>query len=199
MAAVTSAVVGAGATIYSAEQGRRAARDQQRSQERAIESNIEARDQVRDDLQFAREIGESAAPELQRRLTDPTTRQDIVNNDLFQALFDNAQRAIGAHSGTTGKVGDLTRDLTNASLGIGFDIYNADTNRLFDAVSLGTNAAAQQGTATLGTAANNATAFTNIGDSKAAGRVAQTNAITGGIQDLLTNPAITGISRQAVQ
>ena len=191
MAAITTAVVAAGATVYSANKQSRASKDAARAQteasEKAIASNEAALEQSRADLNPFKEAGEQALTTYQDRLTNPTTKADIVNNDLYQALFSNSNNAISSNQAARGKLGsgDTLADLTNSSLSIGSNIYNQETDRLYNLAALGSNAAAGQATSTMQNAANNSQLQTGIGNAQAAGIVGSANATTDGVNNLV--------------
>jgi len=183
MAAVTTAVIGTGATLYGAKKQSDAIKDGAAAQERAgnaaIDANKEALEIARQDLQPFRDIGgEALNPLLDRvlnnngdtiadnqarngtRILTGATRQlgdqlnsdnsysidNVVNNPLFKTLLKEGTENVAASNAARGRLGsgDTLKDLTNASLSIGADLYgreldqrNIDTNNLFTAVGVG--------------------------------------------------------------
>lgn len=196
MAAVTAGVVTAGAAVHSARESKKAASEQKRAGRAAIRSQEESEATAREDLRPFSEFGSGLIPQLESRLSDPTTIEDITSDPLFDALFGESTRAITANKAARGKLGsgETLKDLTTASLGIGSNIHNQRTRDLFNAIALGQNAAARQATGTLQTGARVGDLQTQIGNVSAAGRVGSANAITQGINtgiglfDLLNSP-----------
>lgn len=183
------AAIGAsiGGGIDSSRAARSASRTQSRSADAAIREEREAREQSVELRRPFFELGTNLVPELENRLINPTTRADIVNNDLFQSLFGNAVRTIRANNagGKGIDSGQTLTDLTNASLGIGSQIRQNDINNLFNAVNIGSNAAAGTGNTITNTAANVGNLLTQRGNVLAAGRIGRTNAINDGINNLI--------------
>lgn len=179
--------------------------------DKAIAAAERSRDIARSDLQPFRQFGQDVTGTLSERLNrpesvfqsaDPST---IASDPLFNALFGEAERAITARNAAAGKLGsgDTLRDLTNASMAIGSDIFNQNENRrardfainegvsnqrtqeLFNALIQGQNAAAGQGTASLQTGRGISDLLTQIGNVQAAGAIGQANARTGGIENII--------------
>lgn len=191
MAFYTTAAITAAGTIYTAKKqsdaAKGAARVQSESADRAMDSNERM---LQQSLEFRQPFVDASLPAtnaLSERLTNPATRADIVNDDLYKSLFGNATRQITAANAARGKLqsGDTLNDLTTASLGLGSNIYNQRTNDLYNLAALGSNAAAGQATNTMITAGNQANLLTGQGNVLAAGRIGSANAITSGVNDLL--------------
>lgn len=177
----------------------------------AIQLQRETTEQARQDLQPFREFGQRQIyglqgafnqPIAQFQFDDPST---IADDPLFNTLFGEAERAITARNAAAGKLnsGDTLKDLTNASMAIGADIFNQNQNRklqqfgvnqgavdnrvnqLFNALIQGQNAAAGQGTATLQSGNNMADLLTQIGNVQGSGAIGQANARVGGINNIV--------------
>jgi hypothetical protein len=86
--------------------------------------------------------------------------------------------------GAGGTLKDLTQFNTDLTSTIVPQLQNQRFNQLFNASSLGANAASQQGTNALNTASNIGNLLTAQGASAAQGAINQGNALAGGIQNL---------------
>jgi hypothetical protein len=189
VAAIGGGIAG---SIFGAKESADAAESASRTQARAADAAInEARDAREQSVELRKpftEFGTNLVPELKNRLTNPTTRSDIVNNDLYQSLFGNAVRTIRA-SNAGGKgvdSGQTLTDLTNASLGIGSQIHQQDINNLFQAVNLGSNSASGAGNTITNSAANVGNLLTQQGNVLAAGRIGKANATNDGVNNLIS-------------
>jgi hypothetical protein len=165
-----------------------AAKIQARSGREALDSNERMLERSIGIRQPFIDLGSDLAPTLQNRLTNPTTRSDIVNNDLFQSLFNNATRTINAKNAAGKGIdsGQNYTDLINASLGIGNQLYQQDTNNLLNAVSLGSNAASGAANNVSNTAAQNSNLITGIGNVLGGGKVGAANAYGQGLNNLIS-------------
>lgn len=147
--------------------------------DQAIDKIGSARDEAVGLFKPYSELGDNAASRLNNQLTNPTTRANIVDNDLFQSLFGNAKRAILSNA-ATGKglnSGQTLQDLTNASLGIGSQIYQQDVNNLFNASNMGFNAAANKGNTIMGSTGSIVDLLTQKANAVAAGKIGRANNI----------------------
>jgi hypothetical protein len=147
----------------------------------------------------------------QQNLTDPANQmQFIKDNPFYKLLADDAQSRLLKNQAARGKVGSggTAEALQNSLLLLGSDLINNQFNQQNMAISntmgittLGQNAAAGQGTATMNTANNIGDLTTQQGNVNAAGQVGAANATAQGINSAID--AATGIyalapNRQAV-
>ena len=120
---------------------------------------------------------------------------NIMQNPLLQSIQDEAaRRAISATAATgrTGAVpGQIARALAGPALNLalqqqqtGIQQRQQNISNLFNLLGLGANVAAGQGTAGMQTAQGVAQALQTGGAAQAAGRLGQTQAITGGLGSL---------------
>ena len=144
-----------------------------------IAASREALDLLRGDLSPFAQFGAQFLPTLTDRLNNPDTIAGIKEDPLYQALFQNATDSITANQAARGKLGsgETLSALTNASLGIGSQIYNQRNNDLFNAISLGQNSAAQTGFGGAGI-------LQDIGNASAAGGIGAANAYGQGAQNV---------------
>jgi len=213
--------VGAGASMLAANKTSKAAKSaaatQSASADRAMGIQETARQEVRSDLAPFRQAGEGQLPALQslvgnqQNLTDPANQmQFIKDNPFYKLLADDAQSRLLKNQAARGKVGSggTAEALQNSLLLLGSDLINNQFNQQNMAISntmgittLGQNAAAGQGTATMNTANNIGDLTTQQGNVNAAGQVGAANATAQGINSAID--AATGIyalapNRQAV-
>lgn len=164
MAAVTGAVlggVGLGASIYTGERARSAARRSEQAQLGAAKDAREATaaqfEQIRGDLGPYRAAGEAGVPLLTEFNTNPQAQYDFLqNNPIFQASLNTRDRAsvgLAARQGRIG-TGDFSAQLQENYLMSAMPLLQQREQQLLNLAQIGGNAAAQTGQA--GLAATNA-------------------------------------------
>lgn len=193
MAVVTTAVVGAGAAVYSANKQSKAAKSAANTQAASADTGIAVQERAdlraRQDLQPFRDAGANALGDLNSLLLNPEAQNDFVaNNPFFKSLADDSQRRIFGNAASRGKLGSggTASALQDRLLQLGTGLVDNQTNKLFNLSSLGSNAAARQATNTLGTANGVSNLFTQQGNALAAGQVGSANAKADGLNNLLT-------------
>lgn len=131
----------------------RAAKAQEASANQSIGFQRDALKQIRGDLQPFREAGGAALDPLTELVTNPQAQANfLTNNPIFNAISKETSRSLMANRAARGKLGSggTAAELQNRLLAQGDNLINNQTNRLFNLSSLGSNAAARQGTATQG-------------------------------------------------
>lgn len=184
MAAVTAGAAAAvGGAVIGANASKDAARSQANSAASAQASNDAALAQSRADRQPFADLGTSAINPLSDLLNNS---EPVTENSTFQSIFGNATRSANASNVSRGKLhsGDTLTDLVKNSAGVAQSVQDSEFNRLFNTVSLGSNAAAGQATSTLNNAANNSALITGAANATAAGTIGQANAINNGLSGL---------------
>ena len=136
------------------------------------------------------DIGLGAGESLQNILADPFAGLEEINpivDFLRTEGFEQIQESAAARGrlGAGGTLKDLTQFNTDIASTVAPQLQNQRFNQLFNVLGLGQNAAAGQGTAALSTSSNISNLLGNKGAAQAAGKIGQTNAITGGIQNVL--------------
>tara|TARA_R110000822_G_scaffold185142_1_gene324359 strand:+ start:437 stop:1171 length:735 start_codon:yes stop_codon:yes gene_type:complete len=203
-AATTAATIGT--SLYTANKASKAAKNAAKTQvdsaDRAIQSQEDALRQTRQDLAPYRDAGEAQLDPLgnlvdyqQNLATDPNAQRSYVQeNPFFKMLADDAQKRIFNNQAARGKVGsgETAQALQNSIMLLGNDLVNNNlnqTNSVFsnrlNIASMGGNAAARTGNATLGTANNISNLQTDKGNVNAAGIIGVNNARTDGINNLI--------------
>ena len=203
-AATTAATIGI--SLYTANKASKAAKNAAKTQvdsaDRAIQSQEDALRQTRQDLAPYRDAGEAQLDPLgnlvdyqQNLATDPNAQRSYVQeNPFFKMLADDAQQRIFNNQAARGKVGsgETAQALQNSIMLLGNDLVNNNlnqTNSVFsnrlNIASMGGNAAARTGNATLGTANNISNLQTDKGNVNAAGIIGVNNARTDGINNLI--------------
>lgn len=188
----TAAVVAGGALVGSAIQSRsarKAADKQLEGQREGISEQRRAQERSIELAQPFIDIGTEAAPQFQNFLADPSAGLEDISpivSFLRDQGFEQIQESAAARGrlGAGGTLQDLAQFNLDLTANIVPQLRQQRFNELFNAVSLGQSAAAGQGQAALQTGANIATSLGNIGQSQAAGIQGQSQAITGGIQNL---------------
>ena len=159
---------------------------------------------VRNVLGGAREFGADIQSQIQALETQRESRlsgvPEFIQGDRLQGLeeinpvvsflrdqgFEQIQESAAAQGrlGAGGTLKDLTQFNTDLTSTIVPQLQNQRFNQLFNVAGLGANVAAGQGTAGLQTATNVSNLLGNVGAAEAAGVAGQTQAITGGLQNI---------------
>lgn len=171
----------------AAKAAKKAAKIQAKSAAEAIAFQRESRDLARADLQPFRDAGISQLSGLSSLISDPNAQLDFVqNNPFFNALASDAQSRLFSNQAARGKVGSggTAQALQNSLLLLGQDLLNNSINQRMNLATMGQNAAAGQGTATIQAGSTISDLFTQQGNALAAGQVGAANANTQGIQSL---------------
>lgn len=189
MAAVTSAVVAAGATVYAANKSSKAAKDASKIQSRSADESIRFQEdalfQLRDDLAPYREFGQNLIPQANALYGDGVA-QSLQNDPVLQSLQDDAQRRITAQQAAVGRVGagDTANILQDSFLRQGQSYLTQQRSDYLNALGLGQNAAAQSGFAGVNTGQNIGNTLLQQGNAQAAGIVGAQNAQNAGLQNI---------------
>lgn len=171
----------------AAKAAKKAAKIQARSAAEAIAFQRESRDLARADLQPFRQAGQDQLSGLSSLISDPQAQLDFVqNNPFFNALASDAQSRLFSNQAARGKVGSggTAQALQNSLLLLGQDLLNNSINQRMNLVTMGQNAAAGQGTASIQSGNTISDLLTQQGNALAAGQVGAANANTQGIQSL---------------
>lgn len=190
-AAITAAVVGAGAAVYSASQSGKAAGAQADAANQANQTQRQQYQQTRTDLSGYRNTGNAANAQLAGLYglpgstpVDPT--QTLENTPGYQFQFDQGQEAVQRNLAARGLLdsGAAGKALTQYGQNYAQGAYQQYVQNLQAQAGLGENAAAQTGNA--GAMAANQISGNQIysGNAQAAGYANQANAIGSGINGL---------------
>lgn len=180
----------------AAKAAKKAAKIQARSAAEAIAFQRESRDLARADLQPFRDAGISQLSGLSSLISDPNAQLDFVqNNPFFNALASDAQSRLFSNQAARGKVGSggTAQALQNSLLLLGQDLLNNNINQRMNLATMGQNAAAGQGTATMQAGGTISDLLTQQGNALAAGQVGAANANTQGINNLLNLGTTVGV------
>lgn len=172
----------------AAKAAKKASKAQAKAAADAIAFQRESRDLARADLQPFRDAGQAQLGGLSSLISDPNAQLNFVqNNPFFNALADDAQSRLFSNQAARGKVGSggTAQALQNSLLLLGQDLLNNNINQRFNLATMGQNAAAGQGTATMQAGNTISDLFTQQGNAIAAGHVGAANANTQGIQSLM--------------
>ena len=190
-------LAGLGTSLYGAYSGRKAAESaadaQIQSSREAIESQENALNTVRNDLAPYRDAGTEALGGLTSLVNDPNAQAEYIrSNPMYATLADDAQQRLLANAAARGKVGSggTADDLQTNLLILGQQLLNQNIDQRQNVASLGQNAAAGTGSATLNTANNIGNLITDQGNAAASGQIGGANATTNAINNAL-NSAIT--------
>lgn len=192
------AVVGAAAITVvggaiNSRSARKAAGAQERSSDAAIAFERESRDLARADLEPFKELGVSQINPLQELLDDQAG--SIRNNETFQVASDVLSDDIAGRNAARGKLGsgDTLNDLFRENALLGESLFNNDFNRRLNTVNLGQASAAGQANTAVTTGNSIADLITGKGNATAAGEVGKANAISSGVNNLISLAGTTGI------
>lgn len=177
----------------AAKAAKKAAKIQAKSAAEAIAFQRESRDLARSDLQPFRQAGQDQLSPLSSLISDPQAQLNFVqNNPFFNALADDAQSRLFSNQAARGKVGSggTAQALQNSLLLLGQDLLNNNINQRFNIATMGQNAAAGQGTATIQSGNAISDLLTQQGNALAAGQVGAANANTQGINSLIQGGAL---------
>lgn len=204
MAAVTAAVAGTAATVYSANRQKKAASEAAKQQRRAggeaIAAQQAAQAQLREDLApFASGLGTELLPQAQQ-LFGPSAFEAVKQDPVLQAIQEDAERKIMASQAARGRLGagetpeQLQEAFTRSSLGF----LGQQRSDLLNALRLGQASAAQVGAAGMQTGSNIANLLTQIGNVRAAGTIGQQQAQAQALQNVAgLGGSLLGAIRQA--
>lgn len=178
LAIAGSAIVGAGASMYSAS---KAAKAQQSAASQATAVQQHMYDQTRSDLAPYRDAGANAIPQLNNLLTgDPAKAQAQMSQlpgyqfALTQGLQATQNSAAARGLGTSGAA---LRGAADYSTGLANATYGDQVNRLMGYAGMGANAAAQTGQFGVQTGQSIGQNITGAGNAQAAGYMAGGNAV----------------------
>jgi len=186
-----AAILGA-AVVGGVVQGRaagKAAKAQTRAAETGVAEQRAARLAFEERTEPFRQAGLAGAEQLTSFLQDPTQQLaeinpivDFLRNQGFEQIQETA--AAGGRLGAGGTLQDLTRFNTQLASTVVPQLQNQRFNQLFNVAGLGANVAAGQGTAGLQTASNIGNLLGAAGQAQAGGIIGQSNAFTGGLQNI---------------
>lgn len=178
--------------IYSAQTGAAAANNAAQQQAQAAQNAINAQQnsltQIRGDLQPFRDAGSSTVGGLTQLVNNPTAQTSFIqNNPFYASLAEDAKNKLFSNEAARGKVGSggTAAALQNSLLLLGSDLLNQNITQKQNLATLGSNAAAQTGTATQNAALNTTGLLTDQGNAGAAGTIGAYNAKTGAINNAL--------------
>lgn len=226
MAAITSAVIVAGATAYSANQAGKAAKAGQRGYDAATREQARQFDQGREDTQPWRDVGGAALNQLARmyglggqaedtRPIDPNTGQRIgippaANGPDYSAFYDSPDYQFARDEGLRGiersaaargglASGNTLAELTRYSSGLATQNFGNYTNRLAGLGGVGQTSAENQ--AARGAQYGQQVGQNAIGaaNARASGVANQANIIAGGANQLAGLAGYYGQPRQQGQ
>jgi len=198
--AVAAATVVGGA--IQARGARKGAEAQAEAAREGVDAQTLARESFEEKTEPFRMLGVEGAGQLQSFLEDPNQQLEDINpvvDFLRQQGFEQIQESAAAQGrlGAGGTLKDLTQFNTDLTSTIIPQLQNQRFNQLFNVAGLGANVAAGQGTAGLQTATNISNLRTQEGAARAGGIAGQTDAITGGIENLSRIPgAFPGLFNQ---
>jgi hypothetical protein len=200
-AVIGSAVVGAGASVAGS-------KSQQKGAEKSADAQLEMYERTRADLSPYNLAGQSALKDLQGRLnylTSPIKMDQATLEktpgyqfNLAQGLKSTQNSAAARGLGTSGAA---LKGAASYATGLADSTYqqqfaNENTNRenaynrLLGLVQSGQNAAAQTGSAGTAAATGAGQAYVQGGTATAAGYTGAANALTGGVNNLMTYKAL---------
>jgi len=173
--------------------GHKASGDAADAQTEAAQLGIGEQQAAREQAQAAAQpfvdIGLSAGDQLQNLISDPNQQLgeinpvvDFLRNQGFEQIQELA--AADGRLGAGGTLKDLTQFNADLTSTIVPQLQNQRFNQLFNVLGLGQNAAAGQGSAALQTGTNISNLLGNVGQAQAGQAINQSNAITGGLQNL---------------
>ena len=184
------AIAGIGSALIGASSANKAAKAQTAAANADIALQRETRDQIVERMQPFYQGGTAANAAMLSELglgARPEGFTGFQASPGYQFAFDQGTAAVNALAGAKGGLnsGRTMQDLTTFGQGIANQEYGNWWNRLSGLAGSGQNAAASQGTAMSGAAANISGALGAIGNAQAAGSIGVANAINGGIQNYL--------------
>lgn len=181
-AAIGGAVIGGVASNSAASKQSSAAKNAARTQAASADAALEQSERLNAPYLA---LGESAIPQYQQFVDDPSGATYLENNPLFQQALDYTGNQLKTVGSSTGKLnsGGMIQSLFNNYLATGDQFVNSAQNRAFQPVQLGQNAANFQ-------ASNSGNLITGAGNAQAAGLIGAGNAQAAGINGV--GSAISG-------
>ena len=163
--------------LTGAKDQKQAARDAANAQ---VESSQAALDQAERLSAPYRGLGESAIPQFQQFIDDPTGYSYLQNNPMFDAALKYSGDQLKSASASRGKFnsGGLVEQLFQNYIATGNDVVNQGYNRLMNPIKIGQAAAAGQ-------AANASELLTGMGNARAAGAIGAANAQAAGTKQAI--------------
>lgn len=204
--AVTATVIGAGATIYSANKSSNAASDAASAQRQSVlDSNQLQQDQFNQSAEFQRpwrDAGANALGQIQNRLTaqewsQPFGMSQFQADPGYQFRMNEGQKALdrrqlaGGRFFSAGGMKDLSRwnqDAASQEYGNAFNRFQTDRsnrlNPLMQLAGVGQTSSAQTGQNAMALGQSMGNNLVNTGDATAAGIVGSNNAQNRGFNSL---------------
>jgi len=191
-AVIAAGIVAGGAVVggvVQAKGAKKAAKTQAEAAQAGITAQERARLAFEERAEPFRQLGVTGAEQLTSFLQDPTQQLAEINpvvDFLRQQGFEQIQESAAAQGrlGAGGTLQDLTQFNTQLASTIVPQLQNQRFNQLFNVAGLGANVAGGVGTAGLQAAGNIGNLLSAAGQAQAQGQIGQTQAITGGIQNL---------------
>ena len=123
----------------------------------------------------------------------------IRGNETFKVASEVLSDDIAARAAAGGKLGSgqTLVDLFRENAVLGESIFNNDFNRRFNLVNLGQASAAGQANTAVSTGNSVAELTTGIGNAQAAGKIGSSNAISSGVNNLISLAATAGAFNKA--
>lgn len=178
MAAITGAVISAGAGIYSANRQSSAARNAARAQQQATDAQIAEQrrqfDLAREDSAPWRAAGQQGLQGLLGLLADPNSIQDSA---AYQWRFDQGVRGLDRSAAARGSLfsGGQSADLTRFGQGLASQEYSDQWNRLAGLAGVGQAVNSQNAMLGANMAGNIGNALQNNANARASSYFNQAN------------------------
>lgn len=190
MAVVTSAAVGAGVTLHSARQARKASKSAAKAQAQAGREAIAFQEQ-----QAERGLGilQQFDPLIERGmaasdfLANPEAQASFLeNNPIFQLALDEANAGTRARAASLGRLGagDTDSELARNVFLAGIPLIDRQRQDVSNLLNTGIGVGTSQANILQGLAAGVSPVITDIGASNAAGIIGANNASQQGVQNL---------------
>ena len=169
-----------------ADAAKEAARIAERQGNLAIESITDSQLRLEETLfPFVKELGLDLLPQIPL-LFGGSTKESIINNPVFNSLFDEAQRRIEARQGASGRpFAETSQFLQDAFIRTGADLLSRERADLLSALNFGQSSAAQTGVSGVNTAGQVGDLLTQIANSQGAGLITAANAKSQGVGNIL--------------
>jgi hypothetical protein len=184
-----SALLGAGASIFGSSQ-------QARAQRQAAQMQAQAAAQARADMEPWRQAGLRALPTYEAQVNVPFQESDAYRFQMEQGMnaINNSARARGLYGS-----GSRAMALQRFGQGLAAQEYNNYLNRLAGLSGVGQQAAGAGAQFGMAGAQGAGQGMANAGGAMGGGYVGAANALTGGVNNLLSlyafNPAMFGGAR----
>ena len=188
-----AAITTVGGAIINRNSSKRAAAAQERSSEESIAFQTESRDLARADLAPFKEFGEDQINPLKDLLDN---KGDAIRDDeTFQVASEVLSDDVAQRSAARGKLGSgqTLVDLFRENALLGESLFNSEFNRRFNALNLGQASSAGQANTAITTGANVGETILQGGNAKAAGEVGKANAVSSGINNLISLAGTAGL------